>query len=127
MNFNVGEGVIKAEEWEWEGIRPSSTFTAECYTKRCASDLRVLKETSIIQCQFSQPTFYSNSVSGQILANMFPGNTVSMYLSGKKCYYVLSKGLCMCVCACIKFSLLRVAIHTIFRNLKYIQTKMNSY
>lgn len=62
----------RQKRWEWEGIRPSLTFTAECYAKRCASDLRVLKETSIIQCQFSQPTFYSNSVSGQIIGQHVP-------------------------------------------------------
>lgn len=51
------------------------------------------------------------------------GKNVTVF-QAKVCVYVC---VCVCVSECIKFSLLRVAIHTIFRNLKYIETKMSSY
>ena len=92
----------RQKRWEWEGIRPASTFTAECYARRWASGLRVQKETSIIQCSFSQPASYSNSVSGQILANMFPGNTVPMYLCQEKTLLCFKqRWVCVCVCVCV--------------------------
>lgn len=109
MNFNVGKGVIKAEEVGWEGIRPASTFTAECYAKRHASELRVLKKQ--VQSSVSSATD-SDSVSGQILANMFPGNTVPMYLCQGKMLLCFKQRLAHHPCI-HSFPLFRVTIHAI--------------